>query len=255
MRKTFIVWIAAALLTASCAAQSNEELRKENEELRKEVNALKEGQKAILKDLDAIKNFLAGRREPEPFKGATLSLKGSPYMGNKDAPITMVEYSDYQCGFCARYFKNTLPQIVSDYVKAGKVKYVLRNFPLESIHPAALKAAAAALCAGEQGKYWEMHGRLFANPGTIGVEHLPEHGKAIQLDTTKFKACVDSEKYVAMIREEMAEAQKIGVQGTPTYFLGRTGKDGERLEATATLVGAQPFPVFKETLDKLLAAQ
>ncbi|MGH9660125.1 MAG: DsbA family protein [Bryobacteraceae bacterium] len=241
--------LIAAAMTASCQAQPEGDVQT----LRKEIDALKEQQKTMARDIEAIKNFLTGRRERPQFQGATLNLSGSPSLGQPAAKVTIVEYADYQCSFCARYFSTTFPQIVSEYVKTGKVKYVFRNFPLEAIHPAALKAAAAALCAGDQQKYWEMHSRLFSDLSKVGLEHMPEHGRALGLDSAKFKTCLDSGKYVDQIRKEMAEGQKLGVEGTPTYFLGVTGLDQTKLSATATLVGAQPFEAFKQAIDGLLA--
>src|SRR5215216_1504278 len=139
--------------------------------LRKEVEILKEGQKALQRDLQDIKGLLRSRvAGPEPQGAQTalsqpvvLSIDDAPFLGSKDAKVTLVEFSDFQCPFCARHSQNTLPAIVKEYVDAGKVKYVLRDFPIASLHPRAQKSHEAAYCAGEQGKYWDMYHRLFSN--------------------------------------------------------------------------------------------
>jgi protein-disulfide isomerase len=181
----------------------------------------------------------------------SLDISASPFMGNKDAKVTIVEYSDYQCGHCARHFQTTFPMLKEHFIETGKLKYVLRNFPLESIHPQALKAAAAALCANEQQKYWEMHHRLFANPAQVDMRYMPEHAAAIRMDGVKFSRCLESEKYVSQVRRELQEGQQIGVEGTPTFLIGKTG-DPKKFVPTESLIGAQPFAAFKQIIDALI---
>lgn len=181
----------------------------------------------------------------------SLDISASPFLGNKDAKVTVVEYSDYQCGYCARHFQTTLPMLKEYFIETGKIKYVLRNFPLESIHPQALKAAAAALCANEQQKYWEMHHRLFANPAQVDMRYMPEHAAAVRMDGIKFSRCLESEKYVPQVRRELQEGQQIGVEGTPTFLIGKSG-DPKKFVPTQSLIGAQPFAAFKQIIDALI---
>ena len=183
----------------------------------------------------------------------SINLEGAPTMGERTAKVTMVEFSDYQCPLSSRYFNLTMEQLVKDYVKTGKVQYVFRDFPLDSIHPLAKKAAEAAHCAGEQGKYWEMHDRFFRNQMSIGPELLPLHAKMLGLDVTRFQQCLDSGRYAANVREDTAEGKKAGVQGTPGFFLGLTDPNGTRLKAVTFVNGAQPYNTFKEAIDKLLS--
>ena len=128
-----------------------------------------------------------------------------------------------------------MPQIDNDYVKTGKIRYVLREFPLESIHPLAFKAAEAANCSGEQGKYWEMHDRLFANQNALAAQQLSGHADAVGLDGQKFKTCLDSGKYAAKLRKDLADAQKAGATGTPTFFIGLTDPKGSEIKAVRRL--------------------
>lgn len=220
--------------------------------MKKEIHDLQQGQQALKKDLDEIKKMLRG---PQPKEDVTLSVDGSPYMGDPKAKLTLIEFSDYQCPFCARHSAQTLPQIVNDYVKTGKVKYVLLDFPLQNLHPAAPKAAEAARCGGEQGKYWEMHDRLVANPKTIDRSGLAGHAKGLGLNVPVFEKCVESGKYADKVRRDLEAGQEAGVNGTPTFFLGLTDPNDPHVKAAATLVGAQPFSRFKEAIDGMLAGK
>ncbi len=148
-----------------------------------------------------------------------------------------------------------MPQIESEYIKTGKVKYVVLDFPLESIHKNAFKAAEAARCAGEQGKFWEMHDRLFANQQALASNNLPQHAQALGLDVPKFQHCLDSEKYAADIRKDLAEGQKAGVTGTPGFFLGMTNPNDSKVKTLKVLKGAQPYTSFKDAIESLLSSQ
>lgn len=158
--------------------------------------------------------------------------------GPADAPITIIEFSDYQCPFCARV-NPTLDQIMKEY--AGKVRIVFRDFPLPS-HSEAPKAAEAAYCAGEQGKYWEMHDRMFANQQALGVPALKQYAVALALDTAKFDACLDSGKFASNVESDLEAGRELGVNSTPMLFInGRP------------VAGAQPFEYFKGVIDEELA--
>src|SRR6266704_659322 len=120
-----------------------------------------------------------------------VSLDGVPSLGDEKAPIAIVEFSDYQCPYCGRHANTVLPQIIKDYVSTGKVRYIVRDVPIEAIHPQAFKAAEAAHCAGDQGKFWEMHDRLFQNQQLLAVSDLAAHALALGLDGPKFQPCLD----------------------------------------------------------------
>ena len=135
------------------------------------------------------------------------------------------------------------------------MKYVLRDFPLQAIHPLAFKAAEAAHCAGDQGKYWEMHDRLFANQQALGPEDLPRHAEAVGLDMIRFQECVEKETHAAKIRQDLSDGEKAGVRGTPAFFLGLTDPNGSQVKALRSVTGAQPYPAFKAVIDSLLASQ
>jgi protein-disulfide isomerase len=223
--------------------------------LKKDVEALKDGQAAMLKELQEIKALLHGRPAAAEPQNVVFGVDGHPAKGDKGAKLTLIEFSDYQCPFCGRYFRETLPQLQKEYVETGKLRYVFRNFPIESIHPQAFKAAEAAQCAGEQGKYWEMHDRLFGNQSALAPADLPGHARALGLDVAKFEQCLESGQIAASIRQDQADGQKAGVRGTPSFFLGLTTPAGEAVRALRMIQGAQPYAAFKEAIDSLLAAQ
>lgn len=257
MKKLFTGLVGLILLPLYFAqpsfTQSNEELKA----LRKELEDLRKGQAEIQKELQEIKTLLRGRvpaAPPEP-RNVVLNVKDDPFKGAEDAKLTLIEFSDYQCPFCARHSRETLPQLEREYIAAGKVKYVFRSFPIESIHPQAFKAHEAANCSGEQGKYWEMHDRLFANQKALGVKDMPNHAQAIGLDLPKFQQCLDNGKHASKIRQDMADGRSAGVQGTPTFFLGLTDPNDSKVTAVRTIRGAQPYAAFKQAIDGLLSSQ
>jgi protein-disulfide isomerase len=186
--------------------------------LRKEVEALKAGQKDMQKTLSLIKDMMMGKQPP--LEDVYINIEGAMTQGDTKAKVVMVEFSDYQCPFCGRHATDTYPQLMDQYVKTGKMRYILKNFPLEQIHPYAEKAAEAAECMGEQGKYWEAHDRLFKNQQALDVKELPAHALVLGLDVPKFQQCLDGGKYTAKVKADVAEGTKLNVRGTPSFFFG-----------------------------------
>jgi len=222
-----------------------------NEELRKDIQALQESLKGIQKDLQEIKGMLARPTGPPSLVNKVIDLGNGPFKGAADAKVTLVEISDYQCPFCSRYVRDTYPQVETEYIKAGKVKSVFLDLPLEAIHKSAFGAAKAARCAGEQGKYWEMHDRLFANQKAL--EPWTPHAEAVGLNVVAFAACVASDKQDAAIRRDIAEVQKLGISGTPAFLIGRNDPKSSKLTIAAAVRGARPFADLKTEIDKVLA--
>ncbi|MBU0460332.1 MAG: thioredoxin domain-containing protein [Nanoarchaeota archaeon] len=161
--------------------------------------------------------------------------------GNPDATVTIVEFSEFQCPFCAKFFQETYPLIIKNYVDTGKVNYVFRDFPLD-FHQNAQKAAEAAECAGEQDKYYEMHDYLFTNQDYLEVENLKGYAKDLGLDTTEFNDCLDSGEMEDEVKADLAEGKTYGVSGTPAFFIN--GK---------MISGAQPYSVFTTEIEAALA--
>ena len=149
----------------------------------------------------------------------------------------------------------TLPQIERDYIKTGKVKYVFSDLPLESIHKQAFKAHEAANCAGDQGKYWEMHNQLFANQRKLRPKDLSGYAETLGLDLSAFESCLNSGKHAAEIRKDIEAGAKAGIRGTPSFLLGYTESDPTKAKAVKMLRGAQPYRQFKQAFDELLASK
>jgi protein-disulfide isomerase len=169
----------------------------------------------------------------------TVGEAGNPAKGPAGAPVTVVEFSDFQCPFCARV-NPTLAKIQETY--AGKVRIVFRDLPLLNIHKNAGHAAEAAHCANDQNKFWEMHDRLFANQQKLAPADLKEHAVALGLDAAAFNQCLDSGKYTADWRRDSEEASRLGLSGTPAFFInGRL------------VSGAQPYEAFAQIIDEELA--
>jgi len=171
----------------------------------------------------------------------SVSTDDDPVLGNKDAPVTIVEFSDFQCPFCGAA-EPAVAQIMSTY--KGKVRLVYMHFPLTSIHPYAEKAAEAAECAYDQGKFWELHGKMFANQNALGVDQLKGYAKDIGLDTAKFNTCLDSNQKQAQVNSDQQKGSSYGVGGTPTFFINGI-----------PVVGALPFSEFKSVIDAELAGK
>jgi protein-disulfide isomerase/plastocyanin len=163
--------------------------------------------------------------------------------GDLNAPITIIEFSEYQCPYCAMYVEETYPLILENYVETGMVKYVFRNVPLD-FHPNAQKAAEAAECAGVQGKFWEMHDLLFANQDNLAIENLKGYAQELGLNMDQFNICLDNNEMEEKVLNDIKDAQAYGVSGTPTFFI-----NGEMLE------GAQPYEAFETVINSLLGAE
>ncbi len=165
-----------------------------------------------------------------------------PVQGDENAPITMVEFSDFECPFCAQFFRDTYPQIKAEYIDTGKVKVYYRHYPL-SFHPSAHKLAVASECANEQGMFWEMHDKIFENQaaGDFADATVIAWAGELGMDSASFSTCLASTKYDEKIKADTADGTKAGVDGTPAFFI-----NGERL------IGAQPYESFKAVIDSKL---
>jgi protein-disulfide isomerase len=245
-----IVFFPALFIAAAPSfAQSNPDV----EALKKDVASIKETQQAIQKDLQEIKKLLTPRPAPGQVDptNAVLDVTGAPVRGDKNAKYTIVEFSEFQCPFCGRHVKDTVPQLEKDYVQSGKAKYVFLDYPLESIHKNAFKAAEAGNCAAEQGKFWEMHDRLFANQTALEPAQLTEHAKAVGLDAAKFQQCMDTGKSAAGIRKDIAEGNKLGVTGTPTTFIALS-QPNSKVKILKAIRGAQSLAAFQAAMEEVL---
>jgi len=250
---------SAALTVLMCLAPSvgRGQASATDDQTRRDIEALKEGQKAIQKDLEEIKRLLQGlqgRAAADALPKDPINIAQEPTKGDRNARIALIEFSDYQCPFCGRYAKEVMPQLQDEYVKTGKVKYVFQDMPLD-FHKNAFKAAEAAHCAGDQGKFWEMHDLLFQNQTALDPEQLPVHAKSLGLSESAFSRCLESGKFAAQIRQDIAQAGTVGITGTPTFFIGLVQPGDGRVKVMKKLVGAKPYAEFKSAFDNLLTTQ
>ena len=185
------------------------------------------------------------RRDP------IVDVSGAPARGREDQVVTMIEFSDYECPFCIRHFTQTMPLIQKQYIDTGRIRYVFRDFPIDHIHPYARKASEAARCAGDQGKYWQMHDLLFQNQQSLAPDQLPGLGSKLGLDATAFNACLSSSKYASAIQQNFGDGSAAGVRGTPSFVIGRTRPD-DKVEGVL-VVGARPLTDFRQEIDRLLS--
>lgn len=194
----------------------------------------------------AKRAFLTALKEKTPVTVSlepprlTIAVEGHASKGDKDALIQLVEFSDFECPFCARAHP-TIQQVLSAY--GDKIRFVYRHYPLPN-HPNAKPAAEASACALEQDRFWPFHDRLFANTSKLAESDLKAHAASAGLDMARFTGCVESRKYKAQVERDITEAGGAGVTGTPAFFI-----NGRPLE------GAQPFEVFKRVIDEELAAR
>jgi protein-disulfide isomerase len=187
----------------------------------------------------------------------------SPVLGNSNATIAVVEFSDYQCPYCGAaegtneeliaQFKQRdptweapIPKVIDEYVKTGKIKLIFRNFPI-SAHQYAKKATLAAKCAYEQNKFWEYHNTLFENQEALTDLDLKKYAVDLGLNANQFSQCLESNKYEESINKDIKDGTALGVEGTPTFFIGNEEKGYEKI------VGAEPFSAFKSIIDSKLA--
>jgi len=182
-----------------------------------------------------------------------VSLDDDPVKGDPNAPVTVVEFSDFQCPFCLRFYEQTLPSIMENYVDTGKVKFVYRDFPLDSIHPNARPAHIAAECADEQGKFWEYHDILFDKQvewqrlsSSDLQSTLTLYATDLELQSESFEACLESDSIADEVNKDSLDAARYGATGTPAFFIGNE-KDG-----FVKLTGAQPYQSFQAIIDAQL---
>jgi len=228
-----------------------------------DVSTLKEGlkvilaqQRQILDQLDELKHLLSvsAASPSHPPVPTTLNVHGELFRGNERAVVAIIEYSDFECPYCGKYERDTSPQILENYIKTGKVKLYYRDLTSPT-HPRAIPAARAARCAGEQDKYWEMHDSLFATQGALSDAALENRAQVLALDTKRFNECFSSGRYADELQKALEEAEKMGIDGTPTFFIGAVDARGETMTVAARISGAHPFETFRSALDEVLAPQ
>ena len=211
----------------------------------------------ILNELRQIRQLLerqqakAPQAQEEQVVKAKVNLEGFAMLGSKEAPLTIVEFTDYQCPFCQRFHTTAFGDLKKNYIDTGKVRFYSRDLPLD-FHPNAMRAAEAARCANEQGQFWKLRDVMGANPNKLDMDSLLADAADLKMDVNAFRACVESEKYKNAVQTDVMEAMKIGANGTPTFVIGKSTPDGVDGEL---MVGAQPYPMFDQKLKELGSAK
>ena len=211
----------------------------------------------ILNALRQIRQLLerqqaqAPRPQEEQATRAKLNLEGFAMLGSKEAPLTIVEFTDYQCPFCQRFHTASFVELKKNYIDTGKVRFYSRDLPLD-FHSNAMRAAQAARCASDQGQFWQLRDVMGANPNKLDMDSLVADAADLKMDVNAFRACVESEKYKNAVQTDVMEAMKIGASGTPTFVVGKSTPDGVDGEL---VVGSQPYPVFDQKLKDLGSAK
>jgi protein-disulfide isomerase len=214
---------------------------------------------AILKELRAIRLLLERQAQSGPTRPQTpvanrigkVKIGGSSALGHADAPVTIVEYTDYQCPHCGRFHASTFEELKKNYIDTGKIQFISRDLPL-SFHQHALKAAQAARCAGEQDKFWQMRDLMIRNSNNLDDKAILNYAQRAQLDADKFSVCINGDRYIDEIRRETAEANSVGITGTPSFIVGRRREDS--IEGDI-LVGALSYATLEARIQELLASK
>jgi protein-disulfide isomerase len=215
----------------------------------------------ILEELRQIRQLLekqnavqAKAAEPPAPVKAKLNLTGAQMMGAKNAPVTMVEFTDYQCPYCQRFHLQVFNELKKDFIDTGKVRFYSKDLPLDSLHPNATRAAQAARCAADQGtdQFWKLRDIMGSHPEGLDLSSLVADAAQLHMNTDSFKTCVETGKYKDAVQSDYLEAMRIGADGTPAFVIGKSTTDGVDGEL---LVGAMPLPIFEKRFGDLGVAK
>jgi protein-disulfide isomerase len=236
-RRILAAALAALVLAATPACAQSSEV----EALRREIEALKED----------LANLRASIGRPRPI----VDLNGAPQKGNPEAIVALVEFSDYECPFCIRHFRETMPLIQKNYIETGKILYAFRDFPIDQLHPQAIRAHEAAQCVNElqPAKFWDMHDRMFGAPAQHSLEALEATATQLGTDGAKYRECIASGRTTPGIRKTADLASSFGANGTPAFFIGIIDKATNQVKITRSISGAVPFAQFAQAIEAAIA--
>jgi protein-disulfide isomerase len=243
---------------AKCLTADHDAAAKSDSITKEQANAIVAELKQIRQLLEKQQVQLARAMAPQPVGVPAPPEKVQMNIGNGwhaigrvDAPVTLVEFADYQCPFCKKFHTDAYAELKKNYIDTGKVRFVSRDLPLE-FHPFAMKAAEAVRCAGDQNKYWELRDALYSNAAAPSEDVIKKASEGLTLDAKGFQACLDSDKYKADVQKDASEAAKLQISGTPTFVLAKSAKD--KLDGVR-IVGAQPFSAFQAAIEGLLKTE
>lgn len=244
-RKIAPLLIAGLLMAVSCGPAMGEGLSRDQGDI-------------IISELRQIRSLLEKQQKAEAAPAApavpervTLKIGRESSMGREDAPVVMVEYTDYQCQFCSQFHTATFPALKRDYIDTGKLRFISRDYPLD-FHPHALKAAQAVRCAGEQDKFWQMKDALMKNHARLNPELITSLAREISVKMPAFQACMEGGKHLPEIKAEIAVANTVGINGTPSFIIGRMS--GDTLTGFR-VVGAKPYGEFEKLIREIASGE
>ena len=259
MRCFSLGWLIAATQTLTAEEPASTKAPENSASIQEQLDELRAGQQRLLNELEQIKAMLqerAGRtnglNRPGAPNVATANVHGEPFRGTNTARVAIIEYSDFDCTFCGRYARDVFPRVDADYVRSGKVKYYFRDLPEANDTNAWFKARAAR-CAGDQGKFWEMHDLLFLTQDAKGPDVMAL-GSTLGLNMPEFNECLAKEKYLINIQRSAAGAKRMGLYGTPAFLIGPLTEDGDFVRVKKVQVGVESYDSLKEILEEMLKA-
>jgi protein-disulfide isomerase len=245
------------VLFASCrsAKSQNQLASSELDSLRKQIEQLRQAQEATQREVHELKALLGARASSAVKERAALFHLDSTYPaeGSTNSSLVLLEFSDYQCQFCEKYFQETYPLIKQNYIDTGKILYLVCDFPLATIHKEAVLAAKAAHCAADQAKFWDMRSLLFANRSQLCSSNLVDFAAVLGLEVPRFRECLATEISSTRLQEHIQEASNAGVQGTPSIALGFLQADGKTVKIDRILRGDPPYDFLDGILRDLLS--
>ena len=245
-------WVAEVALAAAVGALAFAGAtwfvaRHQIDSLRHDLEALQDSQRQL------AASVVQGRKDGTSGPiGQLIDVANAPARGRADAVVTLIEFSDYECPFCIRHFQQTMPRLDENYIQSGKIRYVFRDFPIDSNHPQAIRAHEAARCALEQEKFWDIHNRLFSPPGTHEPPALEARAREAGLNVGAFRACIASGRTTAGVRETESIAETLGATGTPWFFVGLRDLKTGKVRVLKPIGGALPYEQFATVLDQAL---
>jgi len=243
------------LILISCdnpEQQTKKETDWVKEEILEQLTMLRKDVKSLKNDIAKMDGKLSnvGNQRPTVKTNAPKQVKLNLGIstGDKKAKIAIVEFTDYQCPYCARHSKTVLPKIKEEFVKTGKVKYVMYDFPL-AFHKQAKSASVAARCADKQDNFWGMHDTIFNNPRKLSNEFYTTAATKLKINTATFKECLKDSDVARAVEENIEYGNSLGVTGTPKFYVGKI--NGDSIEQVIVISGAQSFAAFKRAIDTL----
>lgn len=250
MKRCIVFLVCLALLSTTIGAQKPSTTDER-------LTAVEDALRSLTTQIEELNSKFRPPQPPSPVETippTDVSVDGVPRKGASAAKIVLIEFSDFECPFCAQHAHGPYAQIQQQYVSTGKVQYAFRHFPLEQLHPAAKQAAEAAACANDQGKFWELHDKLFENQRALQLSNLHEYAKSAQVDSSRFEVCMTGHQMGRRVSDDLAEARRLGLRATPAFVLGEI-QPNQTVRVTRRIVGAHPMEVFELALDEMLISR